>query len=145
MHLNFPAIANKKLCNSIVFSLIRRHVSATQQATTAQATARSFLVRFIEDRRKKSQQDDIRLEPYMSKGVYTESGAIRPVRHFCWLFLHFVVFSFQMPKRYPLGIVKVLLIAIPFLYLGSLVSKYAALGLEKMDLFVYSDDDDDDD
>lgn len=50
-----------------------------------------------------------------------------------------------MPKRYPLGIVKVLLITIPFLYLGSLVSKYGALGLEKMDLFVYSDDDDDDD
>ena len=39
---------------------------------------------------------------------------------------------------------KVLFIAIPFLYLGSIVSKYAALGLEKMDLFVYSDDDDDD-
>lgn len=53
--------------------------------------------------------------------------------------------TFQMPKRYPLGIVKVLLITIPFLYLGSLVSKYAALGLEKMDLFVYSEDDDDDD
>lgn len=50
-----------------------------------------------------------------------------------------------MPKRYPLGIIKVLFTAIPFLYIGSLVSKYAALGLEKMDLFVYSDDDDDDD
>jgi hypothetical protein len=50
-----------------------------------------------------------------------------------------------MPKRYPLGIIKVFLTAIPFLYLGSLMSKYAALGLEKMDLFVYSDDDDDDD
>ena len=50
-----------------------------------------------------------------------------------------------MPKRYPLGITKVLLIAVPFLYLGSLVSKYGALGLEKMDLFVYSDDDDDGD
>ena len=50
-----------------------------------------------------------------------------------------------MPKRYPLGLLKVLLTAIPFLYLGSLASKYAALGLEKMDLFVYSDDDDDDD
>ncbi len=76
-------MANKKLCNSIIFPLIRRHVSATQQATTTRATARSFLVRFIEDRRRKSQQDDIRLEPYISKGVYTESGAIRPVKHFC--------------------------------------------------------------
>ena len=74
-------MANKKLCNGIVFPLIRRHVSATQQATTARATAKSYLVRFIEDRRRKSQQDDIRLEPYMSKGVYTESGAIRPVRY----------------------------------------------------------------
>jgi hypothetical protein len=50
-----------------------------------------------------------------------------------------------MPKRYPLGIVKVLFTAILFLYLGSLMSKYAALSLEKMDLFVYSDDGDDDD
>ncbi len=79
MHLNLPSMASKKLCNSIVFSVIRRHVSATQQAATARATARSFLVRFIEDRRTRIQQDDIRLEPYMSKGVYTESGAIRPV------------------------------------------------------------------
>ncbi|CAF0959600.1 unnamed protein product [Adineta ricciae] len=109
--------------------MVRRHVAASatsQQA--ARTTARSFLVRFIEDRRKRVQQEDIRLEPYISKGVYTESGAIRP-----------------MPKRYPLGIVKVMLITIPFLYIGSCVSKYAALGLEKMDLFVYSDDDDDDD
>lgn len=50
-----------------------------------------------------------------------------------------------MPKRYPLGIIKVFLTAIPFLYFGSLVSKYAALGLEKMDLFIYTEDDDDDD
>jgi hypothetical protein len=75
-------MANRKLCNRIVFPLIRRHVSATQQATAARTTPRSFLVRFIEERRRKSQQDDIRLEPYTSKGVYTESGAIRPVRHF---------------------------------------------------------------
>ncbi|CAF1368083.1 unnamed protein product [Adineta steineri] len=128
MHSSLSSMTSKKLCNCVAVPLLRRHVSATHQAATANATARSFLVRFIEERRKRSQQDDIRLEPYLSKGVYTESGAIRP-----------------MPKRYPLGIVKVLLIAIPFLYIGSLVSKYAALGLEKMDLFVYSDDDDDDD
>ncbi|CAF4393459.1 unnamed protein product [Adineta steineri] len=82
----------------------------------------------MENRRKRTQQDDIRLEPYVSKGVYTESGGIRP-----------------MPKRYPLGIIKVLLVSIPFLYLGSLASKYAAMGLEKMDVFIYTDDDDDDD
>ncbi|CAF1629138.1 unnamed protein product, partial [Didymodactylos carnosus] len=90
------------------------------------ASARSMVVRFIQNRRAQRRMDDIRLEPYMSKGVYTESGAIRP-----------------MPKRYPFGIIKLLTITIPFLYLGSLVSKYATLGLEKMDLFVYNDDDDD--
>jgi hypothetical protein len=79
MHLNLFSMANKNLCNNILLPIIRRHVSTTQQSATARATARSFLVRFIEDRRLKSQQDDIRLEPYMSKGVYTESGAIRPV------------------------------------------------------------------
>jgi hypothetical protein len=72
-------MASKKLCNCIAFPVIRRHVSATQQTATARATARSFLVRYIEDRRQKIQQTDIRLEPYLSKGVYTESGAIRPV------------------------------------------------------------------
>jgi hypothetical protein len=50
-----------------------------------------------------------------------------------------------MPKRYPFGIVKVFFTAISFFYLGSLASKYAALALEKMDLFVYNDNDDDDD
>lgn len=50
-----------------------------------------------------------------------------------------------MPKRYPLGIIKVLLISIPSLFIGTLVSKYGAWGLEKWNLFTYSDDDDDDD
>ena len=50
-----------------------------------------------------------------------------------------------MPKRYPFGIVKILLISIVCLYIGSTVSKYTAVTLEKMDLFVYSGDDDDDD
>lgn len=72
-------MANRQFYKNIIFPTIRRHVSTAQQAATARATARSFLVRFIEERRRKSQQDDIRLEPYMSKGVYTESGAIRPV------------------------------------------------------------------
>jgi hypothetical protein len=86
-------MATKKLCNPLVFPIIRRHVAATQQAVATRTTARSFLVKFIEDRRTKSQQDDIRLEPYMSKGVYTESGAIRPVNKnpnhdFFYCFLH---------------------------------------------------------
>jgi hypothetical protein len=72
-------MANRKLCSSGLYPLIRRHISATQQTATERATARSFLVRFIEARRAKTLHDDIRREPYMSKGVYTESGAIRPV------------------------------------------------------------------
>lgn len=50
-----------------------------------------------------------------------------------------------MPKRYPLGIVKVLLTTIIFLGVGTLASKKGAGYLETMDLFVYSDDGDDDD
>lgn len=79
MHLNVYSMGKKKLYTSVVFPLISRYASTVQSTATARATARSFLVRFIEDRRKRSQQDDIRLEPYLSKGVYTESGAIRPV------------------------------------------------------------------
>ena len=59
------------------------------------------------------------------------------------LFLLFV--SIQMPKRYPLGIVKVLFVAIPSLYLGATVSKYVASFLEQAEVFVYRGDDDDDD
>ncbi|CAF1183550.1 unnamed protein product [Rotaria sordida] len=111
-----------------VFPIIRRHVAATQQALTARTTARSFLIRFIEDRHRKTQQDDVRLELYMLKDVHTEPDATQ-----------------SMPKRYLLGITKVLLNAIPFLYIGSLVSIYEALGLKKMNLFVYSDNDDNND
>ena len=67
-----------------ILSSIRRYVATSEEATTVRSNARSFLVRFIEERRRKIQQEDIRLEPYMSKGVYTESGAIRPV---CSIFI----------------------------------------------------------
>lgn len=79
MHLNLTSMAHMKICDKIVFPIIRRHISASATQQTARATARSFLVRFIADRQRKIQQDDIRREPYISKGVYTESGAIRPV------------------------------------------------------------------
>jgi hypothetical protein len=85
---------NKRLCNSIVFPIIRRHVAATQQTATARATARSFLIRLIEDRRRKSQLDDIRLEPYMSKGVYTESGAIRPVNENFKMIIFLIIYLY---------------------------------------------------
>ena len=54
-------------------------MSTAQPASAARANAGSYFLRLMEDRRRKVQQEDIRLEPYMSKGVYTESGAIRPV------------------------------------------------------------------
>ncbi|UJR20583.1 hypothetical protein I4U23_023708 [Adineta vaga] len=119
-----------KKSNRLFFPIIHRWIFLNQKRSisTKISSIRSYFVTFIEKRRNQNRKHDIRLEPYQSKGVYTESGAIRP-----------------MPKRYPLGIVKVFLIAFPFLYLGSLASKYAALGLEKMDVFIYSDVDDDDD
>jgi hypothetical protein len=56
--------------------IVRRYLSSNQPQ---RVTARSFLVRLIEDRRKRSQENDIRLEPYISEGVYYNSEAIRPV------------------------------------------------------------------
>ena len=75
MHLRNRPSTIKYLYNSFVSTIVRRHITTAEQSTTA----RSFLTRFIEDRRRRLQHDDIRLEPYSSKGVYTESGAIRPV------------------------------------------------------------------
>jgi hypothetical protein len=89
MAMSTQSMAMAKVCRSLLSSTIRRHVSTAQQATASRANAGSYLLRMMEDRRRKVQQEDIRLEPYMSKGVYTESGAIRPVsetRRFSVLF-----------------------------------------------------------
>ncbi len=67
---------SKEKHSKLFFPIARRCISSNQQTTTAPS---SFLVRFIKNRRENSQQDDIRLEPYISKGVYLESGGIRPV------------------------------------------------------------------
>ncbi len=72
-------MGSKEKYSKLFIPIVRRSISSNQQIAAGKATVRSFFVRFIEDRRKRSQQDDIRLEPYLSKGVYTESGAIRPV------------------------------------------------------------------
>jgi hypothetical protein len=63
------------------FLNIRRWLFSTKKQPTSGtvSTLRSSLVNFIEERQKQIQKHDIRLEPYLSKGVYTESGAIRPV------------------------------------------------------------------
>ena len=65
--------------NKLFSSIIRQYTSSKQQTATTRESVRSFFVRLINDHRKKVQQNDIRLEPYKSKGVYTETGAIRPV------------------------------------------------------------------
>ena len=81
MHFNLFSTPSKILCDRIILLIVRRHASSTTEPsiTAAKATPRKLLVRFVEERRRKIQMDDIRLEPYLSKGVYTESGAIRPV------------------------------------------------------------------
>lgn len=67
--------------NKSILLLSRRWVSSNpkQQISAKVSSIRSYLTTYIEQRRKQVQKHDIRLEPYLSKGVYTESGAIRPV------------------------------------------------------------------
>lgn len=72
-------MGRKESYSKLFFPIIRRYLSSNESKTTGKVSPRSFFIRFIENHRKKSQRDDIRLEPYLSKGVYTESGAIRPV------------------------------------------------------------------
>ena len=67
-------------CYTSAFSSIpRRSISSNEPTTAGKLFRQSPIARFIESRRKRVQEEDIRLEPYLSKGVYTESGAIRPV------------------------------------------------------------------
>lgn len=82
MHFKLSSMLSREKYSKLLFPVIRRYISSNQQTTNSTTSARSFFVRLIEDRRKKIQHDDIRLEPYISKGVYTESGAIRPVSFF---------------------------------------------------------------
>lgn len=73
---------NKNIASKFLFTTIRRFVSSNSSSSSSSSktgNVRSFLVRLLEDHRKQIQHEDIRLEPYISKGVYTESGAIRPV------------------------------------------------------------------
>ncbi|XP_041813257.1 essential MCU regulator, mitochondrial-like [Chelmon rostratus] len=59
--------------------------------------------------------------------VCTPSGAILP-----------------KPKKTPFGLVRIALVLVPFLYVGTLISKSFAALLEEHDIFVPEDDDDDD-
>ncbi|KAM9393070.1 essential MCU regulator, mitochondrial isoform 1-T1 [Pholidichthys leucotaenia] len=59
--------------------------------------------------------------------VCTSSGAILP-----------------KPKKTPFGPVRIALVVVPFLYVGTQISKNFAALLEEHDIFVPEDDDDDD-
>ncbi|XP_020367768.1 single-pass membrane protein with aspartate-rich tail 1b [Rhincodon typus] len=61
------------------------------------------------------------------KVVMTKSGAILP-----------------KPVKTPFGLMKVFIVVIPFLYMGTQISKSFASLLEEHDIFVPVDDDDDD-
>ncbi|XP_061572725.1 single-pass membrane protein with aspartate-rich tail 1b [Cololabis saira] len=59
--------------------------------------------------------------------VSTASGAILP-----------------KPDKTPFGLIRMTAVVIPFLYVGTLISKNFAALLEEHDIFVPEDDDDDD-
>ncbi|XP_067310572.1 essential MCU regulator, mitochondrial-like [Pseudorasbora parva] len=59
--------------------------------------------------------------------VRTTSGAILP-----------------KPKKTAFGLVRIMMVVAPFLYVGTLISKNFAALLEEHDIFVPEDDDDDD-
>nr|XP_020480570.1 essential MCU regulator, mitochondrial [Monopterus albus]XP_020480571.1 essential MCU regulator, mitochondrial [Monopterus albus] len=48
------------------------------------------------------------------------------------------------PKKTPFGLVRIAVVVVPFLYLGTQISKNFAALLEEHDIFVPEDDDDDD-
>ncbi|XP_048016433.1 essential MCU regulator, mitochondrial-like isoform X1 [Megalobrama amblycephala] len=59
--------------------------------------------------------------------VSTTSGAILP-----------------KPKKTAFGLVRIMMVVAPFLYVGTMISKNFAALLEEHDIFVPEDDDDDD-
>ncbi|XP_019966909.2 essential MCU regulator, mitochondrial [Paralichthys olivaceus] len=48
------------------------------------------------------------------------------------------------PRKTPFGLVRIALVVVPFLYVGTQISKNFAALLEEHDIFVPEDDDDDD-
>ncbi|CAG5897463.1 unnamed protein product [Menidia menidia] len=48
------------------------------------------------------------------------------------------------PKKTPFGLFRIALVVVPFLYVGTQISKNFAALLEEHDIFVPEDDDDDD-
>ncbi|XP_026216626.1 single-pass membrane protein with aspartate-rich tail 1b [Anabas testudineus] len=48
------------------------------------------------------------------------------------------------PEKTPFGLTRMTIVVVPFLYVGTLISKNFAALLEEHDIFVPEDDDDDD-
>ncbi|KAJ0033013.1 hypothetical protein NQD34_000120 [Periophthalmus magnuspinnatus] len=48
------------------------------------------------------------------------------------------------PEKTPFGLIRMTVVVVPFLYVGTLISKNFAALLEEHDIFVPEDDDDDD-
>ncbi|XP_026158818.1 single-pass membrane protein with aspartate-rich tail 1b [Mastacembelus armatus] len=48
------------------------------------------------------------------------------------------------PEKTPFGLTRMTVVVVPFLYMGTLISKNFAALLEEHDIFVPEDDDDDD-
>ncbi|XP_020794146.1 essential MCU regulator, mitochondrial-like [Boleophthalmus pectinirostris] len=48
------------------------------------------------------------------------------------------------PEKTPFGLIRMTAVVVPFLYVGTLISKNFAALLEEHDIFVPEDDDDDD-
>lgn len=65
--------------------------------------------------------------PPFRTAVCTETGGIQP-----------------KPKKTSFGLLRIAMVVVPFLYVGTLISKNFAALLEEHDIFVPEDDDDDD-
>lgn len=55
-----------------------------------------------------------------------------------------VAVSVVMWRQTPFGLIRIALVVVPFLYVGTQISKNFAALLEEHDIFVPEDDDDDD-
>ncbi|KAM9843595.1 essential MCU regulator, mitochondrial [Aulostomus maculatus] len=68
-----------------------------------------------------------RMVNFCRQAVTTASGAVLP-----------------KPKKTSFGLIRIALVVVPFLYVGTRISKNFAALLEEHDIFVPEDDDDDD-
>ncbi|XP_051571244.1 essential MCU regulator, mitochondrial-like [Myxocyprinus asiaticus] len=76
-------------------------------------------------------------------------GSVLPRSPFVWTQYRTAVRSttgaiLPKPKKTSFGVVRIMMVVAPFLYIGTLISKNFAAILEEHDIFVPEDDDDDD-